>query len=162
MKLIVFSLLVAFAMAVPAPGPEATPEAEADPAVLATYSSAPYAHYGLGLYGLHYPVYHYPHHYYGYPYYHVVAKAKEKRSAQPEPLGPAPLARHQRPIYRHRREAEADSLPEAESSPEAGPEAEADPEAWYYLHYGHYGYGYGYPYHYGYYGYPYGRYWYGK
>ena len=52
-------------MAVPAPGPEATPEAEADPAVLASYSSAPYAHLGLGLglYGLHYPLY------YHHPYY---------------------------------------------------------------------------------------------
>merc|ERR1711931_150104 len=117
------SLLVAFAMAVPAPGPEATPEAEADPAVLASYSTAPYAYYGL-----HYPLYHYPyHHYY---------------------------------LGRKRREAEADSLPEAESLPEAGPDAKADPEAWYYYHYGHYGYGY--PYYYGYYGYPYGRYWYGK
>merc|ERR1712212_1009263 len=59
MKLIVFSLLVAFAMAVPAPGREATPEAEADPAVLASYSTAPYAYYGL-----HYPLYHYPYHHY--------------------------------------------------------------------------------------------------
>merc|ERR1712212_392582 len=122
-----FSLLVAIAMAVPAPGREATPEAEADPAVLASYSTAPYAYYGL-----HYPLYHYPYH-----HYYLGRKRREA-------------------------EAEADSLPEAESLPEAGPEAEADPEAWYYAHYGHYGYGYGYPYYYGYYGYPYGRYWYGK
>ena len=80
---IVFSLLLAYAMAVPAPeaNPEATPEAEADPAVLysisyakpATYAYAPYYYgygYGLGYYG------------HGLGYYgHYLGK----RSAEPQP-----------------------------------------------------------------------------
>merc|ERR1711988_1747486 len=84
MKLIVFSLLLAYAMAVPAPDADAKPEAEADPAVLYSYST--------GLYGYHYPYYHYG--YYGYPYYHLLGK----RSAEQQP--------------RFRREAEAAPLPE--------------------------------------------------
>jgi len=181
MKLIVFSLLLAYAMAVPAPeaNPEAAPEAEADPAVLYSYSYgkpatyayyAPYYYgYGLGYYGGH-----------GLGYYgHYLGK----RSAEPQPepeFQPQGFARQPReftselqarsamegygePRYarrmampdqhmRYRREAEPAAAPEA--APEAGPEAEAEAEAaakaWYYA----YGYGHGYPY----YGYGYGRY----
>ena len=64
-----FSLLLAYAMAVPAPEP--TPEAapEADPAVLASSSfiKAPVVVY-------HAPYYYYPYHYLG------------KRSAEPQPM----------------------------------------------------------------------------
>ena len=68
---IVFSLLLAYAMAVPAPEPtpEAAPEAEADPAVLASYSKAP----------LVVPAYYHVPYYYGY---HLIGK----RSAEPQPM----------------------------------------------------------------------------
>merc|ERR1712215_570362 len=87
MKLIVFSLLMAYAMAVPAPEAEAKPEAEADPAVLYSYST--------GLYGYHYPYYHY-----GYPYYygHLLGK----RSAE-----------QQQPRFRGEAEAAPEAFPEA-------------------------------------------------
>ena len=66
-----FSLLLAYAMAVPAPEPtpEAAPEAEADPAVLATYYKAP----------LVVPAYYHVPYYYGY---HLIGK----RSAEPQPM----------------------------------------------------------------------------
>merc|ERR1711973_7395 len=64
MKLIVFSLLLAYGMVVPAPEAEAKLKAEADPAALASYSAVAY--------GYHYPLYHYG--YYGYPYYHILGK----------------------------------------------------------------------------------------
>merc|ERR1712200_402104 len=93
----------------PAPDAEAKPEAEADPAVLYSYST--------GLYGYHYPYYHYG--YYGYPYYHLLGK----RSAEQQP--------------RFRREAEAAPLPEAGPEADAKPDAEADPWYYYYHHYGY-------------------------
>merc|ERR1711982_183371 len=79
MKLIVFSLLLAYAMAVPAPeaAAEPKPEAEADPAVL--YSTS-YATYGYPYYG-----------YYAYPaYYGYYGHYLGKRSAEPEPRFGAP------------------------------------------------------------------------
>ena len=59
-------------MAVPAPEPtpEAAPEAEADPAVLASYSTAP----------LVVPAYYHVPYYYGY--HHLIGK----RSAEPQPM----------------------------------------------------------------------------
>merc|ERR1711970_1180024 len=147
MKLIVFSILLAYAMAVPAPGPmpESNPEAEADPAVLASYST------GHTAYALHYPYYasYYPYyagygHYYGLGYYGL-----GKRSAEPEP---STGYRSPSVLYRERREAEALPAPEAYLTPEGAAEAKPEAEAWYY-YYGHYGYPY--YHHYGYYGYPY-------
>ena len=68
-----FSLLLAYAMAVPAPEPtpEAAPEAEADPAVLATSTliKAPVV----------VPAYYHVPYYYGY---HLIGK----RSAEPQPM----------------------------------------------------------------------------
>ena len=136
------------AFAAPKSLPEPNAKADADPAVLGSYTHA-----------LHYPAY-YTQTHYTYPYYgyHV-----GKRSAEPES---APLATpeskadpayyygyyghpytYRYPYYRHFGKRSADAEPESK------PEGKADP---YYLYYGHYPYYYG-----GYYGYPYG-YYYGK
>ena len=144
---IVFSALLAMALAMPEP--EAAPEAEAAPDADAA------AHY-YGYYGWGWP---YRYHY-GYPYYygHYAHHWWGKRSAEEEPE-----------LLRHRRSADAlpaprpaprnglsGPAPGPDASPEAAPKADADAAAWYYAHYGYY------PYHY--YGYPYhyGHYWYGK
>merc|ERR1712025_888998 len=109
---IVFSFLLACAMAVPAP--EAKPEAEADPALL---------YYG-------YPSYHYyPYH----PYYRVFGK----RSAESELYEKRPFD-----LGRQRREAEAGPTAEAGAEAEADPWLYYYHHYGYPYHYGYYGYPY--------------------
>ena len=161
-----FSLLLAYATAVPSPlaRPEADPEA--DPAVLAS-SSRVTVPQTTSLYYAAYPYYtHLTYPYgWGYGYYgHLLGK----RSAEPEYQAARP-----RPydlMQRHRRSAEAGPYPQPEGSPaagpDAGPDADADADAWYYSYYGgypyyRYGYGYGLGYYYRYPYYGYGLY-YGK
>ena len=155
-----FSLLLAYAMAVPAPAAE--PDAEADPWVITSYSKVA-APQTISLPYLTYPYYYGWGGYWGYGLY-----GKRKRSAEPEYQAARP-----RPydlMQRHRRSAEAGPYPQPEGSPaagpDAGPDADADADAWYYSYYGgypyyRYGYGYGLGYYYRYPYYGYGLY-YGK
>merc|ERR1739848_729402 len=80
MKLIVFSLLVAYAMAAPGPAPMPRPDADpkADPAVL--YSS----YYG-------YPYYYGHYGYYGWPYYGGYYYGKRSAEAEPHMMAKGAL-----------------------------------------------------------------------
>ena len=128
-----------------APTPDASPDAEADPAALY-----------LGYYGAYPSTYYYGlagHHlgYYGLGLGHHLGYWYGKRSAE-EPGGYGMTTPGDAKRYRR----SADSVPTPRGSPDAAPEADADAAAWYYSyytgHYGHYGYGLG---HLGYYGYGY-------
>ena len=143
-----------------APGPDASPDAEADPASLY-----------LGYYGayptkLHYGVAGYPYYYGHHGLWYGKRSAEEpgdarryRRSADP---ATAPQY-YRRPEYDLQRQGRSADESGPAPGPDAAPEADADAAAWYYSyytgHHGYYGYGLGHLGYYGY-GYPYyGYYW---